>query len=94
MEIHVWRPWPEPGVNLDLYQTLDAVHASHQSVTMWGPFVIEKEVYQRSLWVLQIIASGAAAVSGDQLAGGYCSSATASMPSRPSIRSSAAGTTR
>ena len=25
---------------------------------MWGPFVIEKEVYDRSLWVLQIIASG------------------------------------
>ena len=59
LEIHVWRPWPEPGVNLDLYQTLDVVHASQQSVTMWGPFVIEKEVYDRSLWVLQIIASGA-----------------------------------
>ena len=23
--VKVWRPWPEPGVNLDLYQTLDAV---------------------------------------------------------------------
>ena len=59
LEIKVWRPWPEPGVNLDLYQTLQAVHSNKESVTMWGPFVILKEVYDKSLWVLQVIASGA-----------------------------------
>src|SRR5512135_3578422 len=59
LEVKVWRPWPEPGVNLDLYQTLQAVYDHKESVTMWGPFVIRKEVYDRSLWVLQVIASGA-----------------------------------
>ncbi len=59
LEVHVWRLWPEPGVNLDLDQTLEAVSSNRESVTMWGPFLIRKEVYDRSLWVLQIIASGA-----------------------------------
>jgi hypothetical protein len=59
LEIHVLRPWPEPGVNLDLYQTLNVVHSNRESVTMWGPFLIDKEVYDRSLWVLRVIASGA-----------------------------------
>ena len=27
LEVRVWSPFPEPGVNLDLYQTLDAVAA-------------------------------------------------------------------
>jgi hypothetical protein len=44
---------------LDLYQTLSVVDSQRESVTMWGPFVIDKEVYDRSLWVLEIIASGA-----------------------------------
>ena len=59
LELHVWRPWPEPGVNLDLYQTLDVVYSNRERVTMWGPILIEKKIYDRSLWVLQIIASGA-----------------------------------
>jgi hypothetical protein len=59
LEVHVWRPWPEPGVNLDLYQTLDVVRSNRESVTMWGPFLTEKKIYDRSLWVLQMIASGA-----------------------------------
>jgi hypothetical protein len=59
LQVRVWRPWPEPGVNLDLYQTLDAVYASNQRVTMWGPFIARKEIYDRSLEVQQIIASGA-----------------------------------
>ena len=29
--------WPEPGVNLDLDQTLDVVHSLRESVTMWAP---------------------------------------------------------
>jgi hypothetical protein len=51
LEVHVWRLWPEPGVNLDLDQTLEAVSSNRESVTMWGPFLIRKEVYDRSLWV-------------------------------------------
>lgn len=59
LEVKVWRPWPEPGVNLDLYQSLRAVYAHRESVTMWGPFIINEEIYNRSLGVLRIIASGA-----------------------------------
>jgi hypothetical protein len=59
LEVKVWRPWPEPGINLDLYQTLQTVYAHNESVTMWGPFVIRKEVYDKSLWVMQLIATGA-----------------------------------
>ena len=59
LEVKVFRPWPEPGVNLDLYQTLRAMNANGESVTMWGPFIVGPEVYQRSLWVQSIIASGA-----------------------------------
>lgn len=59
LEVKVWRPRAEPGVNLDLYQTLRAMHANGESVTMWGPFIVGPEVYGRSLEVQRIIASGA-----------------------------------
>ena len=59
LEVRVWRPWPEPGVNLDLYQTLEAVYTHRERVTMWGPFLVDRRLYERSQWVLQIIASGA-----------------------------------
>jgi hypothetical protein len=35
------------------------MYRNGESVTMWGPFVTDPSVYQRSLWVLSIIASGA-----------------------------------
>jgi hypothetical protein len=59
LDVKVWRLQPERGVNLDLYQTLRAVYARNESVTMWGPFQVHKEIYNRSLGVLRIIASGA-----------------------------------
>ncbi|HEV3168475.1 MAG TPA: hypothetical protein VGZ22_31000 [Isosphaeraceae bacterium] len=59
LEVKVWRLWPEPGVNLDLYRTIDAMLANHESITMWGPFFVRKELYEKSLRVQQIIASGA-----------------------------------
>lgn len=59
LEVRVWRPWPEPGVNLDLDRTLRFVASKREHVTMWGPFVIDREIYDRSLGVLRIIASGA-----------------------------------
>jgi hypothetical protein len=51
---------PEPGVDLDLYQTLDAVDRDGEQVTMWGPFQLHQLVYERSLGVKQILESGAA----------------------------------
>jgi hypothetical protein len=60
LDVRVWRLKPEPGVNLDLYQTLSYVYSNGESVTMWGPFVVTKQLYDRSLAVVQIAASGAA----------------------------------
>ena len=30
LDVRVWNPFPEPGVNLDLYQNLDAVSAHNE----------------------------------------------------------------
>jgi hypothetical protein len=60
LEVEVLRPWPEPGVNLDLYQTLQAMMANNESITMWGPFVIRPEIWERSLLVRQALESGRA----------------------------------
>jgi hypothetical protein len=60
LEVNVWTPFPEPGVNLDLYQTLEAVYRNNEHVTMWGPFTILPQVYERSLRVKEILESGAA----------------------------------
>ena len=45
-------------MNLDLYQTLDAVYHDREHVTMWGPFRILPQVYERSLRVKAILDSG------------------------------------
>ena len=60
MEVHVWDPRPERGVNLALHPTLQAMYANNEHVTLWGPFVIRRELYERSLRISQILASGAA----------------------------------
>jgi hypothetical protein len=58
LDVRVWARNPEPGVNLDLYQTLDAVNRDREHITMWGPFVIRPEVYERSIHVKQRLESG------------------------------------
>src|SRR5262249_25125678 len=44
LDVRTWTILPEPGVNLDLYQTLDAVYRDREHVTMWGPFRILPQV--------------------------------------------------
>src|SRR6516164_3698582 len=60
LDVRTWSLLPEPGVNLDLYGTLDAVYREREGVTMWGPFRIHPLVYERSLGVKSILESGAA----------------------------------
>ena len=45
LDVRTWSLLPEPGVNLDLYQTLEAVYRDREHVTMWGPFRIHQVVY-------------------------------------------------
>jgi hypothetical protein len=60
LDVHVWRPKPEPGANLSLEKTLEWVYSSNQNVTMWGPFLIRPIIYQRSLEVRAILERGEA----------------------------------
>jgi hypothetical protein len=60
LNVRVWSPFPEPGINLDLYTTLQVVSADCERVTLWGPLLISPEVYERSLRIYQIVNSGAA----------------------------------
>ena len=48
-EIVVARARPEPGVNLSLKQSLDLAASVDEKVSMWGPFEIKKELYERAL---------------------------------------------
>ena len=60
LKVRVWSPRPETGVNFNLEQTLHYVYSERESVTMWGPFVIGRPIYERSLQVRQIAESGTA----------------------------------
>jgi hypothetical protein len=60
LDVRTWTIIPEPGVNLDLYRTLDAVYHDREHVTVWGPFQILPQVFERSLAVKAILDSGRA----------------------------------
>jgi hypothetical protein len=48
-EIVVARARPEPGVNLSLKESLALAASLEEKVSMWGPFEIKKELYDRAL---------------------------------------------
>lgn len=67
LDVHVWDLRPEPGINLDLYETLRTVYANNERVTVWGPFLISPEIYARAVQVAGVLHSGQAeyrAISG------------------------------
>ncbi|HEY8505764.1 MAG TPA: hypothetical protein VIL46_14360, partial [Gemmataceae bacterium] len=49
MKIRAWWLWPEKGVNLDLYRTLNWAVETGQRVSMWGPYEIRRELYEMFL---------------------------------------------
>ncbi len=59
LNVKTFSPVAEKGVNLDLYATLDVVAKHGEGVTIWGPFQIEPEAYERSLRVKESLDSGA-----------------------------------
>ena len=67
LDVRVLRLRPERGVNLTLEQSLGMAAAFREGVTMWGPFRVRPEIYERSLRVHAILDSDAAqyrAISG------------------------------
>lgn len=49
MQVRTRALRPEPGVNLGLAETLDWALSTRQRVSLWGPFQIEKDLYDRAL---------------------------------------------
>ena len=58
LEVKVLRPWPEPGVNLNLAETFQAVGSNGEQVSLWGPFLIRQELFDRALHLRGILESG------------------------------------
>jgi hypothetical protein len=50
LKVRVLSLHPEPGVNLDLFATLDYVLSNGESVDCWAPMRITKYLYERSLF--------------------------------------------
>jgi hypothetical protein len=81
-DVRVFNPVPEPGVNLDLYQTLATEYSHGDTVTMWGPFIMREEMYERAGRVASFLGSGEAryrAISGRDLRTGDCIHAVAAV---------------
>src|SRR5260370_37702154 len=49
LEIEVLRRRPEPGVNLDLESSVRWAESRNSRVSMWGPYQIKKELYDRAV---------------------------------------------
>lgn len=59
LEIHVYRLLPECGANVDLHTTLRLALADGARVSVWGPFQIQKELYDRAVVQKARLESGA-----------------------------------
>jgi len=49
LDIVILRRQPEPGVNLDLASSLRWAESRNSRVSMWGPYQINKELYDRAV---------------------------------------------
>jgi hypothetical protein len=58
LEIRLWALVPECGQNLDLNSTFRWVLASNQRISMWGPYPIDADLYQRALRQTTLLESG------------------------------------
>jgi hypothetical protein len=71
LELCPWRLLPEAGVNLDLFHTLKWAADHGMRVSAWGPYQIEKELYDRACRQLTLLASGE--VEYKMIDTGFCS---------------------
>jgi hypothetical protein len=91
LDVRTWTILPEPGVNLDLYQTLNAVYHDREHVTMWGGGRSGSCRWSTSARSGSRRSSTAGGRNtGRSARRGTCSLAIASTPSSRWIRSSAA----
>ena len=58
LEIRLRAVLPECGTNADLHSTLRWAYATDQRVSMWGPYQIDGELYNRALGQINLLESG------------------------------------
>jgi hypothetical protein len=58
LQIRTWDLRIEPGLNLDLRQTIDLLRAQGQRISLWGPYEIEPELYCHFLKQKAFLESG------------------------------------
>jgi hypothetical protein len=58
LRVRAWDLRIEPGVNLDLRQTIDLLCVQGQRISLWGPYEIEPELYRRVLKQKAFLESG------------------------------------
>ena len=58
LKVRLWRCRVEPGVNLDLYATIDLVTKQHQHVSVWGPYELHAGLYRKFLIQKEFMESG------------------------------------
>jgi hypothetical protein len=57
-EVVLARTKPEPGINLSLQDSMRLAASFDEKVSMWGPFEIKKELYERALKQIGRLESG------------------------------------
>lgn len=58
LQVRIGHRHPEPGVNLDLYATLNWVLCNGMKASMWGPFQIQPELYWKAVEQAGHLSSG------------------------------------
>jgi hypothetical protein len=58
-KVCLFRLWPEPGLNLDLATSLEWALSVQSRISMWGPFQIQKGLFDKALIQKARLESGA-----------------------------------
>jgi hypothetical protein len=61
LDIRLVRFFPEKGTNLDLKSSLGWARSRNARISMWGPYQIKKELYQRAVRQVERLNRGAIA---------------------------------
>lgn len=57
-DVRLARLMPEKGRNLSLAQSLELASSEEERVSMWGPFEIKRDLYDRALKRIKLLESG------------------------------------
>jgi hypothetical protein len=58
LQVHCPSLWAEEGVNLSLERSLQLALGNQQRISMWGPYQIDRDLYDRSVEQWRLLQSG------------------------------------